>query len=70
MNTFRQFAINLKNRMTLTKLERQIAEVCTDEIWGAQNSQLREIAERTFDPEDCQTVMRMVWESLKSPLNE
>ena len=70
MDSIKKAVTSLKDRIVKTPLERSIIEACSDENWGAANTTLHEIAEKTFSHEDRQVIMKTVWELLKSPSKE
>ena len=70
MAAFKRAVVGIKNKITKSPLERQVAEACSDENWGVQNTLLREIAEKTYNPEDRQKIMKATWEYLKAPPKE
>lgn len=61
---------SIKDRITKTPLERSLHEICSDENWGAPNTLLHEISEKTFSHEERGVIMKNVWELLKSPPKE
>lgn len=70
MDSLKKAVTGLKDRIVKTPLERSILEACSDENWGSANSALHDIAEKTFNHEDRQTIMKTIWELLKSPGKE
>ena len=70
MDLFKKAVGTIKDRIVKTPLERSILEACSDENWGASNSDLHEIAEKTFNHEDRQSIMKLIWDLLKSPSKE
>lgn len=70
MDSLKKAVTGLKDRIVKTPLERSVLEACSDENWGSANSALHEIAEKTFNHEDRQTIMKTIWELLKSPSKE
>ena len=70
MDTFKKAVSSIKDRIVKTPLERSILEACSDENWGSANTVLHEISEKTFNHEDRQVIMKLIWELLKSPAKE
>ena len=61
---------SIKDRILGTPLERTIAEACNNEPWGASNNTLHEIAEKTFDKQNRDIIIKNIWDILKSSGNE
>ncbi|CAG9319292.1 unnamed protein product [Blepharisma stoltei] len=70
MDSLKKAALNLRDRITKTPLERMVAEVCSDENYGTSNTLLHDIAEKTYNPEERAVIMRCTWEYLKSSPKE
>ena len=70
MDTFKKAVSSIKDRIVKSPLERSVLEVCSDENWGSANTALHEISEKTFNHEDRQVIMKLIWELLKSPAKE
>ncbi|OMJ79439.1 hypothetical protein SteCoe_20541 [Stentor coeruleus] len=61
---------DLKDKIVKSPLERSVLKACSDENWDSFNTLLHKIAEKTFNQEERQTIMKMLWELLKSPAKE
>jgi|688.fasta_scaffold1636691_1 epsin len=66
VESLKRAAMSLKDKITKTELERKLIESTDNNNWGVSSTILQEIAEKTSHPEDCATIMRYVWKSLKS----
>lgn len=70
MDSLMKAVSGLKDRIVKSPLERSVLEACSDENWGSANTLLHDIAEKTFNQEERQTIMKTLWELLKSPPKE
>ena len=70
MDVFKKAVGSIKDRIVKSPLERSVLEACSDENWGASNSTLHELAEKTFNHEDRESMMKLIWDLLKSPSKE
>ncbi|CAG9312907.1 unnamed protein product [Blepharisma stoltei] len=70
MESLKKAAVNFKDKLTKTGLERLIIEsTMNDDAIPPKTTQLA-IADRTISQIDIETIMRVLWENLKSPERE
>jgi epsin len=66
MDALKRAANLVRDKLTKSPLERDLTEAMNNENWGASNSLLHSIAERSFDTDDAAVIMKAVWESISA----
>ena len=70
MDAIKRAANKLKDKITKSPLERDLAESMNNENWGAPNTLLHSIADRSYNPDDAAVIMKWIWENTKSHAKE
>ena len=65
MEGLKRAALQFKDRITKTPLEREILEATNNDNWGVSTANLQQIAEKTFNHGESEIIMRFIWKNLK-----
>jgi hypothetical protein len=70
MDAIKRAANSIKDKLTKSPLERDLAEAMNNENWGAPNTMLHSIADRSYNPDDAAVAMKVIWENIRANSKE
>jgi hypothetical protein len=66
MDAIRRAANSIKDKIIKSPLERDLAEAMNNENWGASNTLLHSIADKSYNSEDAAVTMKIIWENIRA----